>query len=319
MAQVSNDPFPAAALEANRAGRLTDDQRRGFAGMERGARKDRIILALMLGVISALIFTSTGGNYSHIERMAVGAAFAAVAVLLFLYGTVVTDSMTRDLRGGKVETIEGAIGKDTYTSNNSHSSMTTYYLEVGRRRLDVAERTYEAAPDAGYVRVYALPRTHRVVNLEKLPDPAVQVPDAASAPGFAVRELRSMAAGWLTGDYAKTNEARAQMEAMGHAFEAQMAANATPPPLADRDPRPLAEAILGKWQTPMMSVAFNPDGTLVATLPGGRQEQGHWSIGPDGKLHAKGVGDNEAADAWVAGDTLTVSDGGRGMAFHRAG
>jgi hypothetical protein len=286
--------------------------------MERGARKDRISFALILAVISALIFASNGGNVSQIERMAFGAVFAALAVLLFLYGTVVTDSLTRDLRGGRVEPIEGAIGKDTFISHGRSSSMTTYYLEVGRRRLEVAMRTYEAAPDAGYVRVYVLPRTHRVVNLEKLPDPAVEVPDMASAPGFAARQLGSMAAGWLTGDFAKTNEARARMEAMGHAVEAQMAGAAVPPPADRRDPRPLAEAILGKWQMPMMSVAFMPDGTMVATLPGGRQERGRWSIGADGKLHANAMGDKEAADAWVAGDTLTISDGSRGMAFHRA-
>jgi hypothetical protein len=108
------------------------------------------------------------------------------------------------------------------------------------------------------------------------------------------------------------------MQAVGNAVEAQMTQAAVPPPADRRDPRPLAEAILGQWQMGFMSVAFMPDGTMVATLPGGRQERGRWSIGADGKLHSNAMGDDRPAEAWVAGDTLTISDGSRGMAFHRA-
>jgi hypothetical protein len=54
---------------------------------------------------------------------------------------------------------------------------------------------------------------------------------------------------------------------------------ATPPAAADRDPRPLAQAILGKWQMGPMSMTFMPDGTMVATFMGGQQRQGHWSVG----------------------------------------
>ena len=54
MSQTSFDPFPAADLESNRAGRLTPDQRKGFSGLERSIRKDRVVFGLILAVISAL-------------------------------------------------------------------------------------------------------------------------------------------------------------------------------------------------------------------------------------------------------------------------
>jgi hypothetical protein len=67
-----------------------------------------------------------------------------------------------------------------------------------------------------------------------------------------------------------------------------------------------------------MSLSFLADGTMVATLPGGRQQRGRWSIGADGQLHASGNGRDRATDAWVAGDVLTISENGQGMAYRRA-
>jgi len=82
--------------------------------------------------------------------------------------------------------------------------------------------------------------------------------------------------------------------------------------------RPLDEAILGTWRMGPTSVSFMPNGTMVATLPGGRQQQGRWSIGADGRLHADAPGLGQAAEAWVAGDTLTVAENGQGLSFKRA-
>ena len=42
-----------------------------------------------------------------------------------------------------------------------------YYLVISGRRLLTYRSAYDAAPDAGYVRAYFLPRTRRLVNLER--------------------------------------------------------------------------------------------------------------------------------------------------------
>ncbi len=69
-----------------------------------------------------------------------------------------------------------------------------------------------------------------------------------------------------------------------------------------------------------MSVTFMPDGTMAATVMGNMKRQGSWSVGADGKLHADGAGPglSGAADAWVSGDTLTISQQAGSAAFHRA-
>jgi hypothetical protein len=131
------------------------------------------------------------------------------------------------------------------------------------------------------------------------------------AVGAAITALTS-------GDSAKSAEARAELEAIGNAMRAERSAAATLPPVGERDPRPLAEAILGTWQTGPISMTFMPDGTLVMALPGGRQRQGRWSVGSDGRLHANATGRDQATDAWVAGNVLTISENGQGMAYQRA-
>ena len=316
MAQTKFDPFPAADLESNRAGRLTPDQRQGYGRLERGIRKDRVMFGIILGVISALILSSNGPTSNALERPGFGAAFAAAAVFLILYGLFITDSLTRDLRAGAVKSIEGAIGKHTYSTPGGRSSSTSYFLEVGHRNWEVGSLTYGAAPDAGWVRLYYLPRSHKVVNLERLPDRAVPMGDW-TAPGAATQVVGQLAAAFQSHDTEARNEARAEASAMEHSMRDEMARAAVPPPPGQRDSRPLAQAILGTWQLGAISMTFMPDGTLVATLPGGRRQQGAWSIGPDGKLHSNATGSEQAADAWVAGDTLTISENGQGLPFHR--
>jgi hypothetical protein len=119
-------------------------------------------------------------------------------------------------------------------------------------------------------------------------------------------------------DPVRVAEARAELEAVKNAMQVERSSLATPPPAGERDPRPLAEAILGTWQTGPISMAFLPDGTTVVTVPGGRQHGGTWSIGSDGRLHIDASGRDQVTDAWVVGDVLTISQDGQGMAYRRA-
>jgi hypothetical protein len=105
--------------------------------------------------------------------------------------------------------------------------------------------------------------------------------------------------------------------AMATQFTSRMQQAAVPPPSDQRDPRPLAVAIVGSWTNTFMSIAFAPDGTVTQTMPNGRQRSGHWSVDAQGHLHADALGHDEAGDAWVAGDTLTVSAQGMALTFTR--
>ncbi len=315
MSETVFDPFPAADLPANQAGRITDDQRKRWSNYERGSRKGRIGLAAVFAVIAALLLTATGPAPNAAYRPLAGGIFALLAVVTFFYGAIYTDSLTHDLGAGRVETVEGAIGKHTYSTNSRGSTSTSYYLDVANRHFEVGRASYETAPGAGWVRLYVLPRSHKVVNLERLPD---RIPEgaAAAAMGNPMAAMAQLGNLLRAHDSESRNEAMAESAALEHQMQTMLAAAATPP-ASQLDSRPLTEAILGTWSMGMMSMTFMPDGTMVATMPGGRQENGKWSVGPDGKLHSNATGRDQAAAAWIAGDTLTISDEGRGLAFHR--
>ena len=62
----------------------------------------------------------------------------------------------------------------------SSTGNTRYYLKIGDRPLRTYRSAWEQAPDVGYVRAYYLPRTRRLVNLERLPNPPLPAnPDEA--------------------------------------------------------------------------------------------------------------------------------------------
>lgn len=307
------DPFPAADLDTNRSGRLSDAQRIGFQGLARAGRKDEVIGAVFCGGFAVLLLAAGGPSPNAWVRPVAGAIFFAVAALLLIRAATAGDSLTQDLRSGRVETVEGAIGKRTYESEGENSTHTLYYLEVAGRSFEVDSTAYRAAPEVGIVSLYVLPRSHVILNLERMPDRPLPAgaTTAAAVIGAAITAVRSQ-------DPVQAAEARAELAAIKNAMQPERSSVLTPPPADQRDPRPLAEAIVGSWQTGPISMAFLPDGTMVATLPGGRQESGRWSVGSDGRLHANVTGRDQATDAWVAGDILTISEGGRALAYRRA-
>ena len=159
--------------------------------------------------------------------------------------------------------------------------------------------TYDAAPDAGYVRVYFLPLSRKVVNLERLPDRPVE-------PGATVRDIvHSLGAAVLSADRRERNEARATLAGIGTAMKAAMA-QPTAPPTQAPDPRPLAEAIVGTWSNGFVTAAFSADGCVTMGVLG-REKAGRWSVDADGRLHADVTGQQQALQARVTGEQLTIA------------
>jgi hypothetical protein len=316
MIQTTPAAYSAADIDANRAGRLTDEQRRFLRSQARSFSRSMLSGAAVAAVLGVLVGTSNGPAPNAWARPAATAAFF-VGALVCLFFALRPNPEASDASSGKVDAVEGAIGKRSYSTSSRGSSTTTYILEIGEQHFHVGRSEYTAAPEAGWLRLYVTPRSHKVVNFERLPDRAV--PDVAGVTPASL--LGQFGTAFRSHDQETRNEARAELLATGRAFQAQMVVSdtpATPPAASERDPRPLAQAILGKWQMGPMSVTFMPDGTMVATFMGGVQRQGHWSVGADGKLTADAAGSGAAADAWVAGDTLTISQKGGSAAFHRA-
>jgi len=100
---------------------------------------------------------------------------------------------------------------------------------------------------------------------------------------------------------------RAKMAPVMDAVKAARDEPVTPPPLGARDPRPLEQAIVGTWRSPILTIAFQADGSVSATMLGGMQRRGRWSVDRAGRLISDVMGHQDAAQAWVVGDELTIT------------
>jgi hypothetical protein len=300
---------PADALETNRAGRLTDQQRRDLRGQSRGLRKAELQFAVILTILGLIVWFAAGPPKYATVKPLVGIALLIIAGFLVVRAFLGADPLTHDLRSTNVQSVEGAITKTSVTAHSRGTSSTSYFFVVSGTKLKVSRFEYQAAPEAGIVKVYYLPHSHQLVNLERLPDRPLPA-DAFKSPQVAQDLLRGM----RSHDTNQVAEARAEAAALGNALQAAITKGATPPPDGARDPRPLAEAIVGAWDSPLMSVSFATDGTLNATMPGGRKRSGTWSVDGSGHLLSDITGPTEA---WVSGDHLTVTIGGQGLTFQR--
>jgi len=98
-------------LDANRAGRLTDAQRRNMRAMSRGVRKGELSLAGILTVIGLLVWFAEGpAKYATIKPL-LGIAFLIIAGFLFVRAFLGADSLTEDMRSRHVVSVEGAVTK----------------------------------------------------------------------------------------------------------------------------------------------------------------------------------------------------------------
>ena len=306
--------FAPDDLDANRAGRLTDSQRKWFRGSARGFRVAELQFAGLATVIGLLVWFAPGPARYATTKPLVGIGCLILAGFLLARSFIGADSLTRDLRAGRVDSAEGAISKWTISQR---SGPAIHMIGVAGHKIRAARDAYDAAPDAGIVKVYFLPASHRFVNMERLPDRPLP-PGALKDPGVAVKDAKDALRGILSRDSIQAAEARAELAAMGNALMGQVEGSPTGPPPADRDARPLAEAIVGTWHNPMITLAFSADGSVNITNVGGLSRSGHWSTDASGKLVSDGLGDREAMDAWVAGDELTISMGGMAMKFEKA-
>lgn len=304
-------PFPQDALELNRSGRLSEQQRRHLSTQSTGLRKGQLSFALLCTVLALVMLFGTSPKTAS-DRLLVslfGIALLIVAGFLVVRSFTGADPVTSDVRSGRVESVEGAIAKRRVEGfgEDSHAS---YFFDVAGKSVSVSYAAYQAAPDAGYVRLFFLPSTHRLVNMERLADP----PLPAGAPSH--QEILQIAATAIgSHDAIKSAEAHAQLAALENKYGPHRGEQA--PPADKVDPRPLAQSILGNWSNGMVSVTFSADGTMSVQMPGGGERKGQWSVGADGQLVADVMGRMGGTSAWVAGDELTVSMGNAAMTLSR--
>ena len=303
-------PFPADALDANRRGELSDSQRRGFGSFSGQNRRSALSSAAFLVAGSLLVLFFASATASPLLRFLVPVVGLVLAAFLVLRSVTGTDALTRDVARGRVESVEGAIGKRRLGMVGGARDMTTYFLDVGDRAFKVHAATYEAAPDAGMVRLYFLPGSRKVVNLERLPD--MPAPTDLSPKGL-IDQL-----GPALGSHSRreVNESHARIASLGHAVEAAFVHGADAQPPRGRETRPLAQSIVGTWSNRLITVTFSSDGTVTTRMLRGEM-RGRWSVDDAGRLNADIAGQRQAAEAWVEGDQLTIAAEGEGLTFTR--
>ncbi len=300
------------AIEANKAGRLTDDQRRGLRGMSGGLRRGEVQLSGALLVIGLLVWFAPGPASAAVTKPLVGIAFLVVAAAILIRGLAGADPLTNDLRTGNVASVEGAVSKRAITSDSRGSSSTSYFLDVEHKAIHVWRSAYDAAPNAGWMRLYYLPRSHRLVNFERLPDHEVPAGSISSPADM----LKGIGSAFFAHDEVARAEARAQMASVGNAMK-PVEADPTPPASVDRDPAALHKGLVGEWVSGMLDVTFAPDGTLQIKMPLGPGRSGSWSVDDSGRLVSDVTGASEAADAWISAGVLTISTQGHALSFQR--
>jgi hypothetical protein len=310
MSGAPGSSFAAEFLAANQGGQLTDAQRSLYRSDDRSTRRTELYLAVGAVVIAVLLLTSSGPAVNAAFRPVVAAILVVAALVLAFRATLAPDSLSRDLAAGSVATVEGAVLRSIRQGQKTE----WFELQVAGQRFDVPHSVYNASPEAGYVRVYYLPRSKKVVNLEVLPNNAIAPELAANPQALA----QAAFAGLGTHDSTKRAEALAEMAALKTSFDVGNVTAATPPPAGGAGSPPLAQAIVGSWRTGPIGVTFAADGTMTTSLPGGHNQAGRWSVDADGQLHAQFAGRDLAGAAWVAGDVLTIQEDGQGRQFQRA-
>ena len=147
-------------LNANQAGKQSVEQR---ASLTKQVGVNLFWSALVgIGwlVIGYILLTRSDWK----GLLAVTAFFALV--LIFLLSSVRKELF--DLMSGSVQIEEGPVTKYSRSSNSGRSSRTYYYYRINQYSLEVSRRAYDALIEGNY-RVYFLPNTRQLVNIDPLP------------------------------------------------------------------------------------------------------------------------------------------------------
>lgn len=321
------EPFPHAALDANRAGHLTPDQTVLFRKEAGTDRWNLLFGGLAVGALgAALVFGAVTGRIpgNRVEPLLVGLALLAVGVAVMYFGGIRgSRAKAAAAEAGRVTAVEGPFrrerrdrrdidGSSHYAPGNEYA----YYLFVGDREFDVSQEAYDAAPEDGVVRAYLLGDSNRIVNLERIADaPPPQVP-------AIVRAAMERAA--QSEDPRKAAQAQAMLR-QAELMMAGGAAGASPVPAADTaraavpaNPAvPLEEAILGTWRSDLVGISyeFRVDGTALATFAGHASGEVRWTAAGPGTIHL----DDSTLQAIVNGDELSLGEPPALLSFHRIG
>jgi hypothetical protein len=164
------NPLSSEALDSNRRGELTATQRDGYARLLHQRNRSALAIAAVLLAVAVLVGVFAPASLPVLWRIAIVVVTFGITVSLVLRVLTGGDkALGRDLRHGRVQAVTGPITKEQESAMDVDST-SIYILKVGDQRFTVAALTFEAAPQSGPVRLYYLPASRKVVNLEAITD-----------------------------------------------------------------------------------------------------------------------------------------------------
>jgi hypothetical protein len=216
------------------------------------------------------------------------------------------DRFAKDLDAGEVDSIEGAISKRAI-SIDAGSMPSRHLIGVANRQDGTQEYRctadiYDFAPSFGMVRVFYLPRSRWIVNIEILTAGEVSADTVNQTIDQARRDYKTAR---KQHDDVGEAEALAPLAGVQQAFDRSVPDDPAALDLHS-DPGQLSEAIVGSWTSLFGTVTFREDGGVSARLANNASYEGKWSVDGDGRLHTDMMGSPMVADAAVKGDELTL-------------
>jgi hypothetical protein len=166
-------------LAANRSGRLADSQRHAWTGIQGASTSGFRLGALAFAGIGVATLLGVGGGIGSLTNLVGTVGCFAIAAVLGWLSIVPARRLARDLAEGRVETVEGPIERRR-VDRQFGGTRRRHFLYVGGRGYEVTRGQFDEAPTIGPVRLYALPRSHKVISLEPGGGEA-KAPDGGSA------------------------------------------------------------------------------------------------------------------------------------------
>ncbi len=134
MSAPTQNMFQPDAFETNRRGELSERQLQGLRALSRSRRRSALGNAAYFVAGAVLVGFFASASAPIVTRTVITFACVAIAAFLVVRSVTGSDALTRDLRNGHVQSVEGAIGRRRRASGR----WTNYYLEVGKTMFKVS-------------------------------------------------------------------------------------------------------------------------------------------------------------------------------------
>lgn len=149
-------------LEINRSGDLSERQKRGLKSW---VGFWTVMAGAEVGVLSALIFIQV----FYLDVLFAGLVLFAFMIYLTYLCIMNAKPYLEDLKNDEIYSITGKMFKHySNTGGGRKTSIGTCSIQIGQQRFSVSSAIYDVVALDEFYRLYYLPHSRRVVNIEPL-------------------------------------------------------------------------------------------------------------------------------------------------------